>query len=185
MNAAGTLQSNILIHGLSSGFQLLRGDVEDVIINAVDSYGTPPQINDGGPAQVARFATRDVPATEPLEQRLVAGREQIDDVDASVVDAGSRAAPVGWAHLLALVTAVDAVTQCGAVLEREVALRLQQPRQATTRVDDPGRWERLGRAGAQARGAVAAQVGVGPVVAVVLTGWVAVSSHGAIVGIWI
>ena len=51
----GRLNANIMQNGLSSGFQLLRADVEDVIIHSVDSYGTPPQLNDGRPAQVARF----------------------------------------------------------------------------------------------------------------------------------
>src|SRR5215208_2130579 len=31
----GRLLTNIMIHDISSGFQLLRGDIEDVIINSV------------------------------------------------------------------------------------------------------------------------------------------------------
>lgn len=51
----GRLNANIMLNGLSSGFQLLRADVEDVIINSVDDYGTPPQLNDGRPAHLMRF----------------------------------------------------------------------------------------------------------------------------------
>jgi hypothetical protein len=54
-NTIGLLQSNVMIHGISSGFQLLRGDVEDVLLNAVDADRNRPQINDGQPAHLARF----------------------------------------------------------------------------------------------------------------------------------
>jgi hypothetical protein len=51
----GRLNANIMLNGLSSGFQLLRADVEDVILNSVDNDGYPPQLNDGGPAHLAHF----------------------------------------------------------------------------------------------------------------------------------
>lgn len=51
----GQLNANIMFNGLSSGFQLLRADVEDVILDAIDSYGTPPQMNDGQPAHKSHF----------------------------------------------------------------------------------------------------------------------------------
>lgn len=51
----GRLNANIMLNGLSSGFQLLRADVEDVILNSVDNYGNPPQLNDGRPAHLAHF----------------------------------------------------------------------------------------------------------------------------------
>lgn len=52
----GQLNANIMFNGLSSGFQLLRADVEDVILNSVDNYGTPPQMNDGQPAHKSHFS---------------------------------------------------------------------------------------------------------------------------------
>jgi len=51
----GRLYANIMLNGLSSGFQLLRADVEDVILNSVDKDGHPPQLNDGRPAHLAHF----------------------------------------------------------------------------------------------------------------------------------
>jgi hypothetical protein len=51
----GRLSTNLFIAGISSGFQLLRGDVEDVILDGLDYDGSRPQINDGRPAHAARF----------------------------------------------------------------------------------------------------------------------------------
>lgn len=55
-NTIRRLNMNLMINGLSSGFQLLRADVEDIFIHALDNDKNPPQLNDGGPAQSARFA---------------------------------------------------------------------------------------------------------------------------------
>jgi hypothetical protein len=52
----GRLMTNMMLHGISSGFQILRGDIEDVIINAVDTDGRVPQMNDGRPAHLSRFS---------------------------------------------------------------------------------------------------------------------------------
>lgn len=49
------LYKNIFLNNLSSEFQLLRGDIEDIIINAVDIDGNSPRINDGQPAHIAKF----------------------------------------------------------------------------------------------------------------------------------
>jgi hypothetical protein len=51
----GRLTTNLFIAGISSGFQLLRGDVEDVILDGLDYDGSRPQINDGRPAHAALF----------------------------------------------------------------------------------------------------------------------------------
>jgi len=51
----GRLNANIMLNGLSSRFQLLRADIEDVILNLVDIHGNPPQMNDGRPAHLAHF----------------------------------------------------------------------------------------------------------------------------------
>ncbi len=51
----GRLNLNIMVNGLGSGFQLLVADVEDVIIDGVDSKGNRPQKNDGQAAHVAHF----------------------------------------------------------------------------------------------------------------------------------
>ncbi len=51
----GTLNARIMANGFGSVFQLLKGDIEDVIIHAVDAHGTAPVLNDGRPAHLARF----------------------------------------------------------------------------------------------------------------------------------
>lgn len=51
----GKLTTNLFIAGISSGFQLLRGDIEDIILDGLDSDGNRPQINDGRIAHIARF----------------------------------------------------------------------------------------------------------------------------------
>lgn len=51
----GKLTTNLFIAGISSGFQLLRGDIEDIILDGLDYDGNRPQINDGRSAHVARF----------------------------------------------------------------------------------------------------------------------------------
>jgi hypothetical protein len=48
------LLNNILVHGFD-GFQLLRGNVEDVICDAADADGTIPKLNDGAPPHRMRF----------------------------------------------------------------------------------------------------------------------------------
>jgi hypothetical protein len=51
----GRLHMNVMAHEIGSGFQLLEADVEDVIINAVDTNGVAPVLNDGRPAHLAHF----------------------------------------------------------------------------------------------------------------------------------
>ncbi len=51
----GKLATNLFIAGISSGFQLLRGDVEDVILDGLDCDGNRPQINDGRVAHISKF----------------------------------------------------------------------------------------------------------------------------------
>jgi hypothetical protein len=51
----GRLSTNLFIAGIGSGFQLLRGDIEDIIIDGLDHDGNRPQINDGRPAHAAHF----------------------------------------------------------------------------------------------------------------------------------
>lgn len=51
----GRLNTNLFMAGLSSGFQLLRGDLEDVVLDGLDQDGKRPQINDERPAHAARF----------------------------------------------------------------------------------------------------------------------------------
>jgi hypothetical protein len=53
--AIGRMNANTMFNGLSSGFQVLKADIEDVILNCVDNYGNPPQLNDGNPAHLAHF----------------------------------------------------------------------------------------------------------------------------------
>lgn len=52
---SGRLLMNVMINGLSSGFQLMKAEVEDVIINALDDDGNTPQLNNGQPAHLRRF----------------------------------------------------------------------------------------------------------------------------------
>jgi hypothetical protein len=49
------LLRTVMTSGLSDGFQLLRGEIEDVILDATDSDGTPPSENDGAPAIRMKF----------------------------------------------------------------------------------------------------------------------------------
>lgn len=49
------LLRNVLANGISDGFQLLRGDIEDVILNGTDKDGTAPQLNNGGTDRDSRF----------------------------------------------------------------------------------------------------------------------------------
>jgi hypothetical protein len=51
----GRLLMNVMAHEISSNFELLRGDIEDVILNALDKHGNPPRMNDGHPAHLAHF----------------------------------------------------------------------------------------------------------------------------------
>jgi len=51
----GRLTTNLFVAGLSSGFQLLRADVEDVLLDGLDSDGSRPLLNDGRAAHAARF----------------------------------------------------------------------------------------------------------------------------------
>ena len=72
--------------------------------------------------------------------------------------AAAAPATIRRADLLALVASVEAVAQRDAMLDREVAARLQQPGQAPTSVDDPGSNDRTGRATVDATAARAAAV---------------------------
>jgi len=51
----GRLKMNVMVRGLSSGFELLCADVEDVILEGMDQYGTRPQADDGRPVHHARW----------------------------------------------------------------------------------------------------------------------------------
>ncbi len=51
----GRLSTNLFIAGIDSGFQLLRGDIEAVILDGLDHDGNRPQINDERSAHAARF----------------------------------------------------------------------------------------------------------------------------------
>lgn len=50
------MRMNVQAHRLGSGWQLLVADVETVLIEGMDVYGTPPQLNDGRAVQLARFS---------------------------------------------------------------------------------------------------------------------------------
>jgi hypothetical protein len=52
----GRLNTNVLAHRISSGFELLVGDAEDVIIDGHDVHGKKPQMSDGGAPHLARFS---------------------------------------------------------------------------------------------------------------------------------
>ena len=54
-SAISRMQLNANIYGLSSGFQILTGDIEDVIINVLDVNNIKPQLNDGKQAHLARL----------------------------------------------------------------------------------------------------------------------------------
>ena len=108
-------------------------------------------------AQVARLAARDVPAAEPVEQRVVVGGEQLEHVDpvrrahptrgdAPIAVPRSVDGRFGRAHLLAVVAAVEPVAERDPVLDREDALGLHQPGQAAAGVDHARarRWLRSG-----------------------------------------
>jgi hypothetical protein len=49
------LLRNVLANGLSEGFQLLRGEIEDVILDGSDVDGTTPSESDNAPAIRMRF----------------------------------------------------------------------------------------------------------------------------------
>jgi hypothetical protein len=49
------MRMNVQAHRIGSGWQLLVGDVETVLLEGMDRYGTPPQLNDGRAVQLARF----------------------------------------------------------------------------------------------------------------------------------
>jgi len=49
------LLRNVLTNGLSDGFQLLRGEIEDVILDGSDADGTIPSESDNAPAIRMRF----------------------------------------------------------------------------------------------------------------------------------
>ena len=51
----GQLLANVMINKISSGFQLIRGDVEDIIIDGIDADGLPPQLSDGRPAHLMKL----------------------------------------------------------------------------------------------------------------------------------
>lgn len=52
----GRLNTNVLFHGIASGFELLIGDAEDIIIEGHDIHGKKPQTSDGGAPHLARFS---------------------------------------------------------------------------------------------------------------------------------
>lgn len=54
-SAISRMQLNATIHGISSGFQILTGDIEDIIINVLDVNNNSPQLNNGQPAHLARL----------------------------------------------------------------------------------------------------------------------------------
>lgn len=51
----GRMNMNAMVSGLSSGLQILRADVEDVLVDGIDSNGTLPLKNDGQPLHKMRF----------------------------------------------------------------------------------------------------------------------------------
>ena len=51
----GELLTNVMVNQLSSQFQLMRGDIEDIIIEGIDEDGHPPQESDGQPAHRMKF----------------------------------------------------------------------------------------------------------------------------------
>lgn len=54
-HAMGRLTTNLFIAGISSGFQLLRGDVEDILLDGLDHDGARPLLSNEQPAPFARF----------------------------------------------------------------------------------------------------------------------------------
>lgn len=52
----GRLNTNVLANKISSGFELLVGDAEDIIIEGHDIHGKKPQLSDGGAPHLARFS---------------------------------------------------------------------------------------------------------------------------------
>jgi len=54
-NEMGRLATNLFVAGIDSGFELLQGDVEDIILDGLDHNGKRPQVNDGKPAHIAHF----------------------------------------------------------------------------------------------------------------------------------
>jgi len=52
---AAQINMNVLARDLSSGFQLLRADIEDVILQGVDENGRVPQLISGGSSASAKF----------------------------------------------------------------------------------------------------------------------------------
>ena len=80
------------------------------------------------------------------EQLLVGGGEQLEHIDAAIGFVARRGSTAGvpaiddevrGAHLLALVAAVQPVTERRARVDREDSWSLEQPREAPARVDDP------------------------------------------------
>ena len=53
--ACALLRFNVDFHGIPSPFQLLRGAIEDILMNGYDVYGNSPQMNDGAPVSHRRF----------------------------------------------------------------------------------------------------------------------------------
>jgi hypothetical protein len=49
------MQLNSQLHNLPTGFQILRGEIEDVIINMTDIDGISPQLNDGQKTHTAKL----------------------------------------------------------------------------------------------------------------------------------
>ncbi|HZS02209.1 MAG TPA: hypothetical protein VFE37_26060 [Chloroflexota bacterium] len=49
------LLRNLLVNGISDGFQLLRGEIEDIILDGSDASGMFPMLNDHAPPARMRF----------------------------------------------------------------------------------------------------------------------------------
>jgi hypothetical protein len=47
LRAINQIQLNVMLNGLDSNWQLLRGNVEDIILNGYDIDGIPPALNNG------------------------------------------------------------------------------------------------------------------------------------------
>lgn len=49
------LQMNVMLHDLDSNWQILRGNIEDVILDGYDLDGMPPALNDGAVPYARRY----------------------------------------------------------------------------------------------------------------------------------
>ncbi len=112
-------------------------------------------------ADVANLPTGDVPASDPPEHDLVVRIEQGEQGRPGPFGPGERAdrgTPVGRAHLLALVAAVDPITERHPMLGGEDPVGLEEPREAPPGVHHPRGRDGPGRAPVEAARATAAPV---------------------------